>query len=149
MRIIGPPFSEEEKRAVIQAARALLGKPWGHQARGPRRYDCLGLLGASVAAVRHVPPLPNNYGRLPFDRRLFKQMVGWLGEPVDRAPAPGDIVTMAWVGEENHVALVTDHPHGLGMIHSYPDAPGLAGGRVVEHGIDAQWLRRVNQVFAL
>lgn len=149
MRILGEPFTEEERMIVLQHARSLLGKPWGHQGRGPRRYDCIGLLWVSVGAVRELPPTPVDYGRHPYNKTLQTRLTQWLGPAVSRAPIPGDAISLKWTGEEHHVALVTDHPdRGLGVIHCYAGAPGEAKGRVVEHGMDSAWLRRIVEVYS-
>lgn len=149
MRTLGEPLTVAERQAVIAAARALLGKPWRHHAYGPRHYDCRGILWAVLAVVRPLPAPPADYGRLPHNRTLRAHLVAWLGEPVTRDPIPGDIVSLKWTGEENHVALVVDHPdRGIGFLHCYSRAAGAGGGRVIEHGADARELRRIVEVFS-
>jgi hypothetical protein len=90
-----------------------------------------------------------DYGRHPYNRTMQTRLTEWFGPAVDRAPIPGDCVTLRWTGEEHHVAMVTDHPdHRIGIIHCYAGAPGEAKGRVVEHGMDAVWLRRIVEVYS-
>lgn len=142
-------MTADERAAVIATARALQGKPWGHQGRGPRRYDCVGLIWAAVAAVRPVPPTTTSYGRLPHNQTLRAELCAWLGVPVARDPLPGDVVTWRMVGEENHVGLIGDHPeYGISLIHCYARAAGPGGGRVIEHGIDAKERRRILEVWS-
>lgn len=150
MRLLGDPFTHEERAAAIAAARALLGVRWGHHGRW-RRLDCIGLVGAAARAVRpEIPDLPVDYGRLPHRGTLRRRMCEWLGDPVDREPMPGDVVSWSLVGDPNHVGLVTDHPdYGIGLIHCYARAAGGAGGKVIEHGIDARERRRIVEVWAL
>lgn len=148
MRLLGEPFTDAERMAVIAAARALRGTRWGHHGRG-RRLDCIGLVWAAARAVRPtLPDLPTDYGRTPHNGTLRARMCEWLGEPVRREPIPGDVVSWVLAGDPNHVGLVTDHPdYGIGLIHSYALTAG--GGRVIEHGIDAKERRRIVEVWAL
>ena len=150
MRLLGNPFTEAERIAAIAAARGLLGVRWGHQGRG-HRLDCLGLVWAAARAVRpSIPDLPTDYGRTPYKGTLRTSMCDWLGEPVQREPRPGDVVSWALAGDPNHVGLVVDHPdYGIGLVHSYALTAGGAGGKVIEHGIDAKERRRIVEVFSL
>lgn len=150
MRLLGEPFTPEERLAAIAAARGFLGVRWGHHGRG-RRLDCLGMVHAAARAVRpSIPDLPTDYGRLPHSGTLRARMCEWLGEPVQREPVPGDVVSWHLAGDENHVGLVTDHPdYGIGLIHSYALTAGGQGGKVIEHGIDAKERRRIVEVWAL
>lgn len=153
MRILGDPFTDAEKEAVIEAARAFLGCPWRHQGRRRTGIDCLGLVALSYGSVRPVVDR-SGYGRTPYNGALRASLVEHFGPPVASRPValsdlqPGDLVTMRWTGEEQHVAIVTPHPHGLGLIHSYASAPGqYAGGQVVEHRITPDWLALIHEVF--
>lgn len=144
------PLSDDERRALITAARSLLGTPWKHQGRTTRGTDCIGYVGMAMAMVRQIPPPPIGYGRQPTQRRLRAGLVERFGEPVKRDPIPADLVTIKWGkhGEERHLALVTDHPsYGIGLIHA--DNTACGGGRVVEHGVDAWWRSRIVEVWAL
>ncbi|WP_202844809.1 hypothetical protein [Luteimonas saliphila] len=150
MRLLGAPFTDEERLAAIAAARALLGVRWGHHGRG-RRLDCLGMVHAAACAVRPaIPALPTDYGRTPYGGTLRSRMCQWLGDPVQREPRPGDVVSWTLAGEENHVGLITDHrDYGIGLIHCYARTAGGSGGKVIEHGIDAKERRRIVEVWAL
>lgn len=150
MRLIGEPFTADERQAVIAAARALRGTRWGHHGRG-RRLDCIGLVWVSARAVRPwLPALPRDYGRTPHKGTLRARMCEWLGDPVHREPEPGDVVSWRLVGDENHIGLVTDHPdYGIGLIHSYALTAGGVGGKVIEHGIDAKERLRIVEIWSL
>lgn len=133
---------------MIAAARSFLGAEWGHAKRLPQKMDCLGLGELSIAAVRPIPRAPKDYGRLPHNKRLSAGLTEYLGEPITGAPRPGDVVTLRWTGEENHVAIVVDHPdRPFGLIHCDMHAPGSERGRVIEHGADQHWCRRIVQVW--
>jgi cell wall-associated NlpC family hydrolase len=146
MRTLGEPFTAGETAVVLATARSFLDCPWKHQGRTRRGIDCLGLVALSVGAVRPVQDR-RGYGRTPYNRQLRASLIEQLGLPVDDL-RPGDVVTMRWTGEENHVAIVCDHPEGLGLIHCYARAPGgRAGGRVIEHRIDDHWRKLIMEAF--
>lgn len=149
MRTLGETLTAAERLAVIASARALIGRPWGHQGRGPFRWDCVGILDTSFATVRPIPATPTDYGRQPHDLTLRARLCEWLGEPVKREPIPCDVVTWRLVGEENHVGLIVPHPdYGIGLLHCYSRAAGPGGGRVIQHGIDAKERRRILEVWS-
>lgn len=130
----------------IAAARGFLGAPWRHQGRRPDAMDCLGLVALSLAAVGVSVRDRQGYGRTPYNRQLAASLRDHFGDPVPADDIqPGDIVTMTWAGEENHVAIVTDHPEGLGLIHALSTAPG--GGRVVEHRLSQDFADRIVEGF--
>lgn len=134
--------------SFISAARSLLGATWAHQARRPDRTDCIGLLVLAMASCGRTLRDRTDYGLTPHQRKLRSELLSHFGEPVEGI-APGDVVTLRWTGEERHVAIVTDHPDGLGLIHCWRNAPGapVGGGKVVEHRMDDQWRRRIVDVF--
>lgn len=134
--------------AFIAAARSFKGSTWAHQGRRPDRMDCIGLLVLAMAVAGRMLRDRTDYGMTPHRRKLRSELIDQIGPPVD-APAPGDVVTLKWSGEERHVAIVTDHPEGLGLIHCWRSAPGapIGGGKVVEHRMDAYWRSRIVDVF--
>lgn len=134
---------------VVEVARSFIDVPWRHQGRTRRGMDCLGLVALSFAAVRPGVQDRSGYGRTPYNGALRASLVEHFGPPVSREELqPGDVVTLAWSGEEHHVAIVTDHPEGLGLIHCYNLAPGGgAAGRVIEHRLSADWRARVVEGF--
>lgn len=148
MRLLGEPFTDAEVALVLATARSMLNWKWRHQGRTPRGIDCLGLVALSIGAVRPVRDR-EGYGREPYNRQLRASLVEHFGPPVARADLrPGDVVTMRWTGEERHVAIVTDHPEGLGLIHCYHLAPGgAAGGRAIEHRLSTDYLNRIVEGF--
>jgi hypothetical protein len=134
--------------AFIDAARSYQGAVWAHQGRRHDRMDCIGLLVLSMGATGRLLRDRTDYGMTPHLRKLRAELIQQIGPPVTD-PCPGDVVTLRWSGEERHVAIVTDHPEGLGLIHCWRAAPGapVGGGKVVEHRLDEQWRRRIVDVF--
>ncbi|MGH8083878.1 MAG: C40 family peptidase [Lysobacter sp.] len=132
---------------MVAAARSWLHVPWRHQGRTRRGIDCVGFAVLVFGAIRPGIPDQRGYLRTPFSRRLALSLMAGFGAPVSRDELqPADVVTLANSGEEHHVAIVTDHPEGLGLIHCYARASG-GPGRVVEHRLSDDWARRIVEVF--
>jgi cell wall-associated NlpC family hydrolase len=139
-----PKFDAAQRAAFIAAARSFMGARWKHQGRRPDAMDCLGLVVLALRAVGVAVEDRQGYGRTPYNRQLAAALRAHFGEPVDDLQ-PGDIVTMSWAGEEHHVAILTDHPEGLGVIHSLLNAPG--GSRVVEHRLSPDHRARIVEAY--
>jgi cell wall-associated NlpC family hydrolase len=143
-----PELTDEQRHEFVAAARRFAGARWAHQGRRPGRMDCLGLVVLSLAEVGILVQDRTDYGRTPYNRRLRTELSSLFGDPVSNL-STGHIVTLRWSSEAHHVAIVTDHPEGLGLIHCWANAPGspIGGGRVVEHRLDAGWRHRIVEVF--
>lgn len=150
-RLIGEaPFTDGERAAALAAGRRMIGGEWRHQARKASAMDCIGFVWLALNAARPSPMPRTDYGRTPYLAKLREGLTEYLGPPVSGEPRPGDVVTLAWGpnGEDRHLALVTDHPeYGIGLLHADNNAPGAKGPRVVEHGIDAHWRKRITGVW--
>lgn len=132
---------------LVEAARRYLGVPFQHQGRNPAvGLDCVGLLAVSLrdAGMGHYLAHDRlGYSRDPHDGLLEKALAAAFGPPLPRSEMrPGDIVAMRFRGPVRHVAIVTDNPEGLYLIHSYTSIL-----RVTEHRIDAKWARRIVGVY--
>lgn len=145
------PLNDEEKVALVAAARSFIGVPFRHQGRTINGMDCIGHLVLSFAAINK--PLRNrvDYGRLPANAKLEAALSLHFGPPVAGPPQPADVVVLAWeddpryVGLPCHVGIVAPHPEpriGISLIHCY-----AISGRVIEHGFSADWLSRVVGVY--
>lgn len=129
--------------ALVDAARKYLGVPFKHRGRTPAGLDCAGLgwlayhdLGVDLPDVRA-------YGREPFRNGLMQGLAAALGDPVDEAPRPGDVVVMHFGGDPHHVALIASAPYGaLTMIHADGNH-----GCVVEHRLSDDWRSRIVAVY--
>ena len=123
--------------AFIAAARSYVGAPFHHQGRTRHGVDCIGLVvcaardaGLALVDRTDYPRDPN--GLLPVE--LARQFAA-----VESAQA-GDILLMRFRGEPQHVAILADAT----LIHGYASI-----GRVVEHGLDAKWRRRIVAAYRL
>lgn len=146
MRAIGPPLSDKERLAFIAEARSYVSPSvrFRHQGRSRRGVDCAGLLLVSMAAIgRPIQDLAS-YGREPLNGGLRTMLVANLGEPVPKTSMRvGDVVMMRFLGAPTHVGLIANHPHGgLSLIHSFAQVK-----KVVEHGIDAEWMDHIVEVW--
>jgi len=121
----------------VAAARSYVGVPFRHQGRTRHGVDCIGLvvcaardIGLTLADRTDYPRDPN--GLLPLE--MARQFA-----PVE-SPQAGDILLMRFRGEPQHVAILA----GAALIHGYASI-----GRVVEHGMDAKWRRRIVAAYRL
>lgn len=145
-----PKLSDSERLAFVAAARALLGTPFKHHGRSVRSVDCAGLPALALAQLGHVIADLTVYGRNPHRDGLQGMVEANLGPPVDDEPRVGDVVLMAWdTAEPRHIAIVTDHPNGLGIIHTCS-----AFRKVIEHSLDDNaaiggetWRERIRLVY--
>jgi cell wall-associated NlpC family hydrolase len=148
VRLLGPPLTDVEREAFVAAMLARVGKPWRHQGRTERGADCIGHVHLALATVRTHPVPRTDYGRTPHNDKLRTGLRDYLGEPVAGELRVGDIVSMRTAGAAHHVGVIVPHPDwGLGLVHGDSNAPGVAGMRVVYHGLDARWRSRIVEVF--
>ena len=125
--------------AIIAAPRECLGTPFVHQGRILNRaLDCAGVAVHAARSVGLEVAEPAAYSRLPNAAMLE----WWLDQQpfLDRVTGmqPADLLLMRFTGEPQHLAVFT----GDTIIHAYQ-----AIGRVVEHGLDAKWRRRIVRVY--
>lgn len=125
---------------LVAAARKYIGVRFVHRGRLPHKLDCVGLVWRAYNDCGVVLPCPSDYGREPHAYRFREAIEAAVGPPVDGLEV-GDLVTMKTLLHPHHVALVTDHPEGLGLIHASGEH-----GRVVEHRLDASYKARIVSV---
>ena len=127
-----------------EAARRYLGVPFRHQGRSEKALDCVGLVYLAVRDCGWSDLLAHDiagYGRNPYGGLLEGGLVAAFGAPASDMQ-PGDVVAMRYPRLVRHVGILGDHPDGLSLIHTDNRI-----GRVVEHHIDARWLRRIAHVY--
>jgi cell wall-associated NlpC family hydrolase len=141
---------------IVAAARGWLGTRFHHQGRLKKTpthaggVDCLGLLvglakelelcgrnGQKLAALDKV-----DYSHQPDVQRLRFALSAALCE-VDKGEMQlGDVALMQIDGRAQHLAIISQLADDARIIHAY--APARA---VVEHGLDALWLARIEALF--
>lgn len=125
--------------AIIAAARECVGTPFAHQGRILNRaLDCAGVAVHAARSVGLDVAEPAAYSRLPNAAMLewWLEQQTFLERVSDMQPA--DLLLMRFTGEPQHLAVYT----GDTIVHAYQ-----AIGRVVEHGLDAKWRRRIVRVY--
>ena len=130
--------------ALVEAARTFLDVPFRHRGRSRRGVDCIGLLVVALGMVGRQVADRRVYGRSPEGDKLREALVAEFGAPIPKDQLQvGDIVTMQWTGQPQHIGLLTDYVlGGLGLIHA-----DIAVGRVVEHRLAGPWPRRIIEGF--
>lgn len=143
-RFIGPPLTDAERVAFVAAARGQLGIRFKHQGRTRLGFDCAGLVAFALAAAGRTIKDERAYSREPQGGRLEALLRANLGAPVPVAEMrAGDVPLMRFRGEPSHVGILADHPQGgLMLVHAFAQMR-----KVVEHGLDAQWLGCITEVF--
>jgi len=122
---------------IITAARGWLGTPFHHQGRLKGvGCDCIGLV-LGVSKELGISDYDYTaYGRIPnpiiFGRELRANF------DLANRPDPGSVLWFSFNVAPQHVGIVTD----TGLIHAFAVA-----GRVVETGLDPQWLARCRGIF--
>lgn len=121
----------------IAAARSYVGVPFHHQGRTRHGVDCIGLVVCAARDVGLVLADRTDYPRDP--NGLLPVEMARQFAAVESAQG-GDILLMRFRGEPQHVAILA----GTTLIHGYASI-----GRVVEHGLDAKWRRRIVATYRL
>lgn len=134
-----------DKPRLDLAARKYIGVSFKHQGRNPEiGVDCVGLAAIVISdcgldwLAKHDL---TTYARNPNGGELERRMVAAFGATVNEI-APGRLVTIDFYGQSRHVGIVGEHNGRLTLIHSYGRPP-----RVIEHGIDAKWRRRITGIY--
>lgn len=122
--------------------------PFLHMGRSPLGLDCVGLL-VMVAWDQGWEPIDSDYyGREPSRGNGAFNLADYLkqnlGDPVTRPMRPNDVLLMRLrrTALSSHVAMVTPHPEGLGMVHTYGEI-----GRVAHHRIDDFRMDQIVEVY--
>lgn len=127
--------------AIVAAAREVLDVPFKHQGRNRAGIDCIGVM-LHVCDVFGIPYNDmRGYARQPA-LGILPSAIDAHGGILRRVPVAemqaGDWLLMRFKKEPQHIALWT----GSTLIHSYADV-----GRVVEHGMDDLWRKRIVRVY--
>ena len=126
---------------ILEIARSWLGTKFHHQGRKKGvGVDCIGLIVGVASEVGLKLPDRLDYARQPDGNELREAMDRSL---VRVKLAPATIALFNIEGHSQHVGIISDHA-GLGVIHAYSQAR-----KVVEHGLDDEWHKRIIATYAL
>lgn len=129
------------------AARKYLGVPFLHQGRNPRiGIDCVGLLVLSAidCGLQELAACDfTSYSDNPSRGQLEVKLREAFGEPVEHL-APGDVVSVNFIGMTRHVGIIGEKSGRLILIHTYK-----APAKVIEHGIDDKWRKRITGIYRM
>lgn len=129
--------------SLSEAALKYIGVPFMHQGRTRRGLDCVGLLALSMRDCGYVVENIPSYGRQPADGKLRAALEPYGLVELDRPPAIDDVIVASLRpgGPAVHIGIVTAHPHGLGVVHTYGHI-----GKVVHQRLDDRKLALVRHV---
>jgi cell wall-associated NlpC family hydrolase len=98
-----------------------IGVKFRHRGRTRRGMDCVGLVIAAAEDCGYDRYEEFPYGREPRNAVLQSVLKQHFGKPVHREPQVNDVILLKLKpnGPPSHVGIVTTHPNGLGIIHSY------------------------------
>lgn len=129
---------------ILVAARSWLGTKFHHQGRKKDvGVDCIGLVVGVAAELGLHENITvhdrQNYARQPDESELQNALVANFREVELQV---GAVALFNIDGRAQHVGIITDYAD-LGVIHAYAQAR-----KVVEHGLDAQWRKRIIATYA-
>ena len=132
---------------IIRLAREIVGTPYLHQARiGGLAVDCAGVP-AYVGTKLGVDFNDfTQYGRQPVPAEMKKALDGALIRVPSVAQMQlADVVWIRFEEEPQHLGILGDHPRGgFTLIHAFN---GMGFKKVVEHGLDEKWRKRIHGVW--
>ena len=131
------------RRRIFLTARACVGSPFRHQGRHPAHgLDCVGLIVYVSKSLR----LGNfdqefyvaDYKKIPRKKAISScALQAGFTELNKTSMQPGDVIILRLGKYLEHSAILSDR----GIIHACEKY-----GRVVEHGLDAEWRSRIISV---
>jgi cell wall-associated NlpC family hydrolase len=128
------------------AARAYVGTPFLHQGRDPGvGIDCVGLVTLAVRDCGLTHLLPHDftaYAKDPANGELERRLEAAFGSATHCCLHVGDVVAIDFKGQARHVGLIGVYEGRPTLIHTY-----RTPARVIEHGLDAKWARRITGVY--
>ena len=135
------PFNPLEQAQIVAEARTWLGTPFHHQGRLKGvGVDCAGVaIGTAKNCGFHYDDVLA-YSRIP-RHGLFRNAIFANTDQVEPGAIElGDLILFQWVGEPQHVAIVSSLVP-LRIVHAWQDA-----GKCVENDMDETWRSRLTDV---
>jgi NlpC/P60 family putative phage cell wall peptidase len=133
---------DKRAAAIIATARTYVGTPFQHQGRLKGvALDCAGLIVGVAQELELFTHTNIAYARQPDGHSLLVELRGWLDEIPVGEHIPGDVLVFWFLRNvrwPQHLGIETD----VGLLHTCQHT-----GRVVEHGLDERWRKRLCHAF--
>lgn len=127
----------------VSECRSYIDTPFKHQGRIPSvGIDCAGVvICASVKLGQKFEDL-TNYNMRPTQEDILKKIIdsGFYDVSLEDT-IPGDLLLMAYDGNIQHIAIVTENSPNIYILHA------VNGKKVIEHRLDTAWKERIRRVF--
>lgn len=128
----------------VAEARSHIGEPWLHQGRTRAGLDCLGLVLLTARALGLTEIDFTGYSMANNPQLLFDACDEHMERIALKDAQVADVVAISYHGVPHHLAILGDYQHGgLSLIH----ALNLWDRKVVEHGLDDGWRRRIVRAY--
>ncbi len=131
--------SDLHHRRIFFQARRCVGSPFRHQGRSPEHgMDCVGLIVYVSKSLGLSDFDMVDYKKIPRQKAISRiaREAGFAEKSISEMK-PGEVVILRMGKYLEHAAILSDR----GIIHACEKF-----GRVVEHGLDAEWLSRIISV---
>ena len=128
---------------LSEAALQYVDVPFRHMGRTLAGLDCAGLLLLAAKDCGYEAEDTPIYDHQPRDGHMFETLLKHACKVVNRPPEPNDVVVSALRpgGPAVHVGVVTKHPYGLGVVHTYGHI-----GRVIHQRLDEKKMGLISVV---
>lgn len=133
------------REQIVEQARSWIGTPYRHQGRQKGvAIDCIGFVWGVAAELGYRVDIPSNYATDPSGNQVILGCERTLIRQPTNKLIPGDVVIMWGItrNEPQHFVIVGQSGGRLTLIHAFQKRR-----RVVEHGWDEFWDRRVVACF--
>ena len=128
---------------LSEAALKYVGVPFKHMGRTASGIDCAGLLLLAAHDCGYLAENTPVYSHTPRDGHMHETLLKHGCVAVERPPQPDDVVVFSFRenGPAIHVGIITEHPYGLGVVHTYGHI-----GKVVHQRLDNKKQQRIEAV---
>lgn len=133
------------RQDFVKEIRTYVGTPFGHQQRKPGIFiDCAGVLICASKSLGYEFDDLTNYSRTPSQFDVLSKIIssGFYDITLEEV-IPGDIVLMAYEGNIQHIAVITENNPDIYILHA------VTGKKVVEHRLNDDWKSKIRRVFRI
>lgn len=132
------------RKDFVELVRTYIGTEFGHQKRMPgKKLDCAGVIVCASKTLGYEFDDLTNYSRTPSQEDILNKIFSSGFYEVSLSEAiPGDILLMAYDGNIQHIAVVTEN-NPLYILHA------VTGKSVIEHILNEAWKSKIRRVFRI